>query len=63
MCECVTLQKTNKSYEVTNDNDVPLFGKEIILGGTYNEIEYEKLFTPLKCLERSSSSCSHSNAQ
>jgi hypothetical protein len=34
MCECVTLQKSNKSYEVTNDNDVALLGKEIILGGT-----------------------------
>ncbi len=63
MCECVTLQKSNKSYEVTNDNDVALLGKEIILGGTSKETKYEELFTPLECLERSLSSCRHSNAQ
>jgi hypothetical protein len=63
MCECVTLQKSNKSYEVTNDNDVALLGKEIILGGTSKKPKYEELFIPLESLERSLSSCRHSNAQ
>jgi hypothetical protein len=52
MCECVTLQKSNKSYEETNDNDVPLLGKEIILGGTSKETKYEELFTPIECQEK-----------
>jgi hypothetical protein len=53
MSECVTMQRSNTSHEVINNNDgkptnylLPFLNKEIILGGTFEETKYEKLFIP-----------------